>query len=40
VMGERDKAIAAQTDARAAVGSNTERLKQLNEGFRNLGLDG
>src|SRR5262249_39764204 len=40
VMGERDKAIAAQTDARAAVGSDAGRLKQLNEGLKNLGLDG
>ena len=40
VMGERDKAIAAQTDARAAVGGDAERLKQLNEGLKNLGLDG
>ena len=40
VMGERDKATAAQTDARSAVGGNAERLKQLNEGLKNLGLDG
>jgi cytochrome c-type biogenesis protein CcmH len=40
VMGERDKAVAAQSDARAAVGGDAERLKQLNEGFKNLGLDG
>jgi len=40
VMGQRDKATAAQTDARAAVGGNAERLKQLNEGLKNLGLDG
>jgi cytochrome c-type biogenesis protein CcmH len=40
VMGERDKAVAAQSDARAALGGDAERLKQLNEGFKNLGLDG
>jgi cytochrome c-type biogenesis protein CcmH len=40
VMGERDKAVAALTDARQAVANDTERLRQLNEGLRNLGLDG
>jgi cytochrome c-type biogenesis protein CcmH len=40
VLGDRDKARGALSDARQAVGSNTERLKQLNEGLKNLGLDG
>jgi cytochrome c-type biogenesis protein CcmH len=40
VMGERDKAVSALTDARQAVANNAERLKQLNEGLKNLGLDG
>jgi cytochrome c-type biogenesis protein CcmH len=40
VMGERDKAAGAMTEARQAIGSNTARLKQLNEGLKNLGLDG
>jgi cytochrome c-type biogenesis protein CcmH len=40
VMGDRDKALAAQTDARLAVANNAERLRQLNEGLKNLGLDG
>ncbi|MBR1122005.1 c-type cytochrome biogenesis protein CcmI [Bradyrhizobium lablabi] len=40
VMGERDKALGAQSDARQAVANNAERLKQLNEGLKNLGLDG
>jgi cytochrome c-type biogenesis protein CcmH len=40
VMGDRDKARSAQTDARQAVGGDAERLKQLNEGLKNLGLDG
>src|SRR5690242_21250988 len=40
VMGEREKAVSARADARQAVGSDTERLRQLNEGLRNLGLDG
>jgi cytochrome c-type biogenesis protein CcmH len=40
VMGERDKAKAAQTDARQAVANDAERLKRLNDGLKNLGLDG
>jgi cytochrome c-type biogenesis protein CcmH len=40
VMGERDKAVSAVTDARQAVASDTERLRQLNDGLKNLGLDG
>lgn len=40
VMGERDKAVAARTDARQAVANDTERLRQLNDGLKNLGLDG
>ena len=40
VMGERDKAKGAQADARQAVGGDAERLKKLNEGLKDLGLDG
>jgi len=40
VMGEREKATNAQADARQAVGNDAERLRQLNEGLKNLGLDG
>jgi cytochrome c-type biogenesis protein CcmH len=40
VMGDRDKAVSAVTDARQAVANNAERLRQLNEGLKNLGLDG
>jgi cytochrome c-type biogenesis protein CcmH len=40
VMGERDKAVSALSDAREAVANNAERLKQLNDGLKNLGLDG
>jgi cytochrome c-type biogenesis protein CcmH len=40
VMGERDKAVAALTDARQAVANDAGRLRQLNEGLKNLGLDG
>jgi cytochrome c-type biogenesis protein CcmH len=40
VMGERDKAVGAVTDARQAVANDAERLRQLNEGLKNLGLDG
>jgi cytochrome c-type biogenesis protein CcmH len=40
VMGDRDKAKGAQSDARQALAGDAERLKQLNEGLKNLGLDG
>jgi cytochrome c-type biogenesis protein CcmH len=40
VMGERDKAVSALADARQAFANNAERLKQLNDGLKNLGLDG
>ena len=40
VMGERDKAMSALVDARQAVANDAERLRQLNEGLKNLGLDG
>jgi cytochrome c-type biogenesis protein CcmH len=40
VMGERDKAIAALADARQAIAKDAERLRQLNEGLKDLGLDG
>jgi cytochrome c-type biogenesis protein CcmH len=40
VMGDRDKAKSALTEARQAVGNDAERLRQLNEGLKNLGLDG
>jgi cytochrome c-type biogenesis protein CcmH len=39
-MGDSDKARGALTDARQAVAGDAERLKQLNEGLKNLGLDG
>lgn len=40
VMGDRAKAKSARADARQAVAKDPERLKQLNEGLKNLGLDG
>jgi cytochrome c-type biogenesis protein CcmH len=40
VMGDRDKAKSALTDARQAVANDAERLRQLNEGLKHLGLDG
>src|SRR6195952_2347401 len=40
VMGDRERARGALTDARQAVANDAERLRQLNEGLRNLGLDG
>jgi len=40
VMGDRDKAKSALTEARQAVANDAERLRQLNDGLKNLGLDG
>jgi len=40
VMGDRDKARSALADARQAVANDAGRLRQLNEGLKNLGLDG
>jgi cytochrome c-type biogenesis protein CcmH len=40
VMGDADKAKAAASDARQAVAKDPQRLQQLNEGLKNLGLDG
>jgi cytochrome c-type biogenesis protein CcmH len=40
VMGERDKAKGALSEARQAVAGDAERLRQLNEGLKTLGLDG
>jgi cytochrome c-type biogenesis protein CcmH len=40
VLGDTDKAKAALSDARQAVAKDPERLQQLNEGLKNLGLDG
>jgi cytochrome c-type biogenesis protein CcmH len=40
VMGDRDKAKSALSDARQAVAGDAERLRALNEGLKNLGLDG
>jgi cytochrome c-type biogenesis protein CcmH len=40
VMGDAEKARGALSDARQAVANNPERLRQLNEGLKNLGLDG
>ncbi len=40
VLGERDKAKSALVDARQAVGSDAERLRKLNDGLKDAGLDG
>jgi cytochrome c-type biogenesis protein CcmH len=40
VMGDQEKVRSALSDARQAVSGNAERLKQLNDGLKNLGLDG
>jgi cytochrome c-type biogenesis protein CcmH len=39
-MGDQEKAKSALGDARQAVSGDAERLKQLNDGLKNLGLDG
>jgi cytochrome c-type biogenesis protein CcmH len=39
VLGDRDKAKSAVTDARQAVADDAERLRQLNEGLKSLGFD-
>ena len=39
-LGERDNAKVAESDARAALGANAERLKQLDDGVKSLGLNG
>ena len=40
VMGDADKARAASSDARLAVAKDPQRLQQLNDGLKNLGVDG
>ncbi len=40
VLGERDQAKRAESDARAALNDNAERLKQLDDGVKSLGLNG
>jgi cytochrome c-type biogenesis protein CcmH len=40
VLGDQDKARSALGDARHAVGSDPAQLRTLNEGLKNLGLDG
>ncbi len=40
VMGDQEKLKSALGDARQAVSGDAERLKQLNDGLKNLGLDG
>jgi cytochrome c-type biogenesis protein CcmH len=40
VMGDADKAKAASSEARQAVAKDPGRLQQLNDGLKNLGLDG
>jgi cytochrome c-type biogenesis protein CcmH len=40
ILGDRDKARSALSDARQAVANDAERLRTLNEGLKNLGLDG
>jgi cytochrome c-type biogenesis protein CcmH len=40
VMGDPDKAKGALADARQAVANDPDQLRQLNEGLKNLGLDG
>ena len=40
VLGDADKAKAALSDARQAVAKDPDRLRALNDGLKNLGLDG
>jgi cytochrome c-type biogenesis protein CcmH len=40
VLGDAAKAKAATSDARQAVAKDPERLQQLNDGLKDLGLDG
>jgi cytochrome c-type biogenesis protein CcmH len=40
VLGDADKTKAALSDARQAVAKDPERLRELNDGLKNLGLDG
>ena len=40
VMGDAEKAKAASSDARQAVAKDPQRLQQLNDGLKNLGVDG
>lgn len=40
VLGDREQAKAALGDARQAVSGNADRLRQLNDGSRDFGLDG
>ena len=40
VLGDADKAKAASSDARQAVAKDPDRLRELNDGLKNLGLDG
>jgi cytochrome c-type biogenesis protein CcmH len=40
VLGEREKATAAATEARQALAADAEKVRQINDFSRNLGLDG
>jgi cytochrome c-type biogenesis protein CcmH len=40
VMGDREKARSARADAREAVANDAERLRELDDGLKKLGLDG
>jgi cytochrome c-type biogenesis protein CcmH len=40
VLNEPEKSRAVRDDARRALGQNEAGLRQLNEGFKALGIDG
>jgi cytochrome c-type biogenesis protein CcmH len=40
VLGERDKALSAATDARAAIGGDAEKRRQFDDFVKSLGLEG
>src|SRR5215470_16086345 len=40
VLGERDKAISAITDARNAIGADADKRRRFDEFIKSLGIDG
>jgi cytochrome c-type biogenesis protein CcmH len=40
VLGDRDKARATAGEARSALSADPEKLRRLDEGIKNLGIEG
>ncbi|MDI1342747.1 MAG: c-type cytochrome biogenesis protein CcmI, partial [Pseudolabrys sp.] len=40
VLGERDKAAAAATDAKRALASDPDKLRQIDDLIKSMGLEG